>query len=534
MLKSIRKNMKPIMWITALSFLATIFFAWGMGATSKARTNVTVAKVNGADIKYEEFRYALTATERNYRRMYGDQFDRIKKNMDMDNQILNQLIDQKLLMQEIKKQRVKISDKEIIDRIKQDPVFKNKEGGFDKAKFEQYVNGLPASQWQEIENGIRKSLALEHLWRKITDPVIISDKVILGEFMLKNEKVKINYICFSVDEFKTQVSVNDKDITEYFSKNKAEFKQPDRINIEYVLIKPELFKEKIEVSDDEIKKYYAENKQEFGVVDKKPEEIKPLEQVSSQIKEKLTKEKAEQLAEERAYDLSIDLGEENKWEDILKKENLSSKQTGYFAEGEQIPEIGYSREFSQSAFSLKKSDISDPVKTAKGFCILRLVDLKPSYIPEQIEEVKDEVHKRLTALKSKELAEKKADEFIEKSQSAKNIEKLAKKLKYNVKQTEFFERGVYAKDIGYAPKLITDAFLLEKGNIKKVSESQDVFVIELAEKKAADKEEFDAQKEQIKQTLLQKKKQSVYEKWFKNLKQEAKIVNNLDEIRRAQ
>ena len=523
MLKSIRKNMKPIMWITALSFLGTIFFSWGMHMTFKAKTNIAMAKVNGAAIKHEEFKYALISTERNYRKMYGDQFDRIKKNLDLEKQVLNQLIDQKLLMQEIKKQRIKISDKEIIDRIKQDPVFKNKKGGFDKAKFEQYVNGIPASQWQKIENGIRKSLALEHLWLKVTDPVMISDKEVLDEFMLKNEKVKINYICFNTDEFKTQISLDDEDIIGYFSKNKKEFKQPDRINIEYVLIKPEEFKEKIEVSDDEIKKYYEENK-----------ETKPLKQVTSQIKEKLIKGKTEQLAEDRAYDLSIDLGEENKWEEVLKKENLSSKHTGYFAEREEISGIGYSREFSQSAFSLSKDDISDPVKTAKGFCILKLVDLKPSHIPDQIEEVKDEVRNRLTTLKSEELAEKKADEFIEKSQSVKNIGKLAKKSGYEVKQTDFFERGVHAKDIGYAPKLIAEAFLLKKGDIKKASESQDIFVIELVERKAADKEEFNTQKEQIKQTLLQKKKQSVYEKWFKNLKQEAKIVNNLDKIQRAQ
>ena len=472
--------MKPIMWITALSFLATIFFSWGMHMTFKAKTNIAVAKVNGDVIKHEEFSYALISTERNYRKMYGDQFDRIKKNLDLEKQVLNQLIDQKLLMQEIKKQRIRISDKEIIDRIKQDPVFKNKKGGFDKAKFEQYVNGIPASQWQRIENGIRQSLALEHLWKRITEPVIISDNVILDEFMVKNEKVKIKYIRFSVDEFETKVSVNDEDITEYFSKNKKSFKQPDRVNIEYVLIKDE----------------------------------------------------------ERAYDLSIDLGEENKWKEVLKKENLSSKQTGYFAETEEILEIGHSREFSQSAFSLSKDDISNPVKTAKGFCILRLVDLKPSYIPDQIEEVKDEVRKRLTVLKAKELAEKKADEFIKKFPrtresrfGAKNIEKLAKKSGYEIKQTEFFERGVYAKDLGYAPKLIAEVFLLKKDDIKKVSEPQRIFVIELVEKKAADKEEFDAQKEQIKQTLMQKKKQLVYEKWFKNLKQEAKIVNNLDKIR---
>ncbi|MCK4401385.1 peptidyl-prolyl cis-trans isomerase, partial [bacterium] len=371
---------------------------------------------------------------------------------------------------------IKISDKEIIDRIKQDPVFKNKKGGFDKAKFEQYVNGIPASQWQRIENGTRNSLALEHLWKRITGPVIISDKKILDEFMVKNEKVKIRYICFNIDEFKTQISLDDEDIIEYFSKNKKEFKQPDRINIEYVLIEDE----------------------------------------------------------ERAYDLSIDLSEENKWKEVLKKENLLSKQTGYFAEKEEISEIGYSHEFSQIAFSLNKDDISDPVKTAKGFCILRLIDLKPSYMPDQMEEVKNEVRSRLTALKAEELAEKKADEFIEKSQSAKNIEKPAKKFGYEVKQTEFFERGVYTKDIGYAPKLIAETFLLEKGDIKKVSESQGIFVIELIEKKAADKEKFNTQKEEIKQTLLQKKKQAVYEKWFKNLKQEAKIVNNLDEIRRAQ
>jgi len=476
MLKSIRKNMKPIMWITALSFLATIFFSWGMGVTSKARTNITVAKVNGTAIKYEEFRYALISTERNYRKTYGDRFDKIKENLNLENQVLNQLINQTLLIQEIKRQRIRISDKEIISRIRQDSTFKNKKGEFDKIKFKQYVNNNPASRWEKIENGIRKSLAIEHVWRKITDPVVISDKEVLDDFMLKNEKVKIKHIRFGVDEFETQVSVKDEEIVEYFSKNKTEFKQPDRVNIEYVLIEDE----------------------------------------------------------DRAYDVSIDLSEENKWEKVLKKENLSSKKTGYFAEIEKVPDIGYSREFAQSAFSLSMDDISDPIKTAKGFCILRLIDLKPSYMPDQIEEVREDVRNRLMALKAEKLAEKKANEFIEKLQSIKDMEKLAKKLDYEVKQTEFFKRGVYAKDFGYAPKLIAEAFLLKEGNVKEVSEFQNTFVIELIERKDADKEEFDTQKEQIKQTLLQKKKQLVYEKWFKTLKQEAKIISNLDKIRRAQ
>ena len=476
MLKSIRKNMKPIMWITALAFICTIFFSWGMHLTSKAMTNVTVAKVNGETIKKDEFRYALMSTERNYRKTYGDRFDKIRKNLNLESQVLNQLINQMLLMQEIKRRHIKISDKEIIDRIKQDPVFKNKKEKFDKTKFEQYVNNIPASQWKRIENGTRNSLSIEHLWRKITDSVIISDKEVLDEFFLKNEKTKIKYISFDVNEFETQVSVNDEEIAEYFPENKAEFKQPDRVNVEYVLIEDE----------------------------------------------------------EKAYDISIDLSEENKWEEVLKKENLSSKKTGYFAEIEKVPDIGYSREFAKSAFSLSKDDISDPVKTVKGFCVLRLIDLKPSYIPDQIEEVKEDVRKRLMALKAEKLAEKKANEFIEKFQSMENMEKLAKKLDYKVKQTDFFERGVYAKDIGYAPKLIAEAFLLEKGDIKKVSEFQNTFVIELIERKDADKKEFDTQKEQIKQTLMQKKKQVVYEKWFKNLRQEAKIVNNLDKIQRAQ
>ena len=475
MLKSIRKNMKPIMWITALAFIATIFFSWGMHITSKAMTNVTVAKVNGDAIKKDEFNYALINLERNYRKTYGDRFDKIKEDLNLESQVLNQLIDQRLLMQEIKKQRIKVSDREIIYRIKQDPIFKDKKGEFDKAKFEQYVNNIPASQWKRIENGIRKSLSIEHLWRKVTDPVLIGDKEIFDEFLLKNEKVKIKHICFCVNEFKNQVSVKDEEIAEYFAKNKAEFKQPDRVNVEYILIEDE----------------------------------------------------------GRAYDVSIDLSGDDKWEEILKIENLSSKKTGYFAEIEKVPDIGYSREFAQSAFSLSKNDISDPIKTAKGFCILRLLDLKPSYIPDHVEEIKEDVRERLMALKAEKLAKKKANEFIEKLQSMKNMEKLAKKLDYEVKQTDFFERGVYVKDIGYAPKLIAEAFLLKKDDVKEVSEFQNIFIIELVERKDANKEEFDTQKEEIKQTLLQKKRQLVYEKWFKNLKQEAKIVNNLDKIRRA-
>ena len=58
MLQSLRKNMRHIMVIVAVSFILTIVFSWGMGGFKNKRTKVQsgiLAIVNGQKIMHQQF-----------------------------------------------------------------------------------------------------------------------------------------------------------------------------------------------------------------------------------------------------------------------------------------------------------------------------------------------------------------------------------------------------------------------------------------------------------------------------------------------
>ena len=145
---------------------------------------------------------------------------------------------------------------------------------------------------------------------------------------------------------------------------------------------------KVELTDDEIKDYYETHPREFKIREKvkashilikvdpkaKPEEWAMARTRAGELKEQLNK--GADFAD-LAKDNSDDTGTREK-----------GGKLGYFTRGK------ISQEFSEAAFSLKPGEISEPVRSPKGYHIVK-VEAK---MPEQIKDlakVKERIKARL-------------------------------------------------------------------------------------------------------------------------------------------
>ncbi len=159
--------------------------------------------------------------------------------------------------------------------------------------------------------------------------------------------------------------------------------------------------DKVKISNKELKDYYDKNKEEFN------------EKSSVHARHILVKTEGE--AKKIAKDLKSLKGEALKQKFIEKAKAFSTGPSGpkggdlgYFSEGQMVPE------FNDKVFSMKVGTVSDPVKTQFGYHLIYLEDKKAKKILA-FTEVKSFIDQRLKMEKFKVIMQSKMLELKNKA-----------------------------------------------------------------------------------------------------------------------
>jgi peptidyl-prolyl cis-trans isomerase D len=260
------------------------------------------------------------------------------------------------------------------------------------------------------------------------------------------------------------------------------------------------------------------------------EEIqKSFDEIKDQILQTLKKEKAKAEASRKAEDAFYALFRSRDLEGYSREEGIPLKTTGLFKEGDEIPDIGRNPSFYSSVFSLKLGEISPVVDIPPNFFILKLVNKKDSRIPP-LDEVKDEVRRKVIEAKSEEKARQVAEDLLNQIQTGKNIREVAREKGYPLEETGFFTRtaGVVPK-IGPAREFMEIlASLTEKKPIsKEVIQTKDgYFVVGLSGHEPADQNKFQSVKKNLEKRLVYQKQEEAFQNWLDQLRSKSKIDIN--------
>lgn len=433
MLKELRRQMKVVFWVVIVAFVITIFY-WGAG-TYRARRREVLASVNGEEISLEEFYTSWQQAAENYRQIYGKQFSP-EMVRDLSRPVLESLIQKKILLQEARRRNIQVHDEEIRKKIESYPVFQ-REGKFDRNLYLDvlsYYRFLPT----QFEQTVQQNFILERLENLIRDSVKISDREIWDEYVRENEEIRVSYIYFLISRFRETVKVSEEEISNYYKNNQEEFRIPERVRARHILISsgpddtPEARTKARQKAEDvlaQLKKgvdfadlarkysddpasrakggdlgYFSRQDMELAFVEaafalkepgeisevvetsfgyhiiqlleKKPTEIPPLENVREQIFNRLLNEQARLATQTRATEIWQQIKTGRSFEKAAL-DNGGLIDSGYFKYATALKNLGFARGFKDTAFALKIGEIGPVVEVSDGFCLIRLEDRHP-------------------------------------------------------------------------------------------------------------------------------------------------------------
>ncbi|MGZ4886704.1 MAG: SurA N-terminal domain-containing protein, partial [Candidatus Aminicenantales bacterium] len=264
------KSLKWVLWLIVATFIISIFFIWGGAGQlgEKGRTSA-LAYVGREKISSDEYVQSLRQRLDAMKKQFSGLNQNLIQQLNIPQQTLEQLIQQRLLLQIARDRGLKATDAEVRDRIVSYPVFQ-KDGqfvGFDIYRRILDYNHIPL---KDFEEGLTNDVLLNKVVRYLTAGIIVSDDEAWDSYRKQNDSAKIEYLVSEASKAEVKDKPTDAQIRERFDKNAAAYRIPEKRAGDYIFLKTDDVKKDIKIQDAEIQKYYKDNISQF----KEPEKLR--------------------------------------------------------------------------------------------------------------------------------------------------------------------------------------------------------------------------------------------------------------------
>jgi len=635
MLDRMRRHRNWLNWSLVLVCLAFIIFYipdFLRGSSGADASGDTIAVVQGHEIKADEFRRTYQAQLQAYRSAYGGNMsDQLLKQLGVEQQILQQMVDERASLAEAERLGLRVSDEEVRQRILTIPAFQDNGAFIGQQRYEQLLNSQrPPISTSDFEDSVRRSLLVEKLRATITEWVSVPDKELEQEYRRRNDKVKLAVVSVTVDSVRSQVTASDAEVSTYFDAHKDDFRIPEKRKIKYLLIDLDAIRAKTTIPPADVERSYNDNIQQYStaeqvrashillktdgtndaavkakaedvlkqakapgadfaalakkysqdegsaasggdlnyfgrgrmvpefdtavfamepgqisdliktqygyhiikLVEKKAATTKPFEEVRQQIADQLAFERAQTQATDQAESLSKQISKPADLDTAGKAQGLQVQESGFFARDEPVLGLGASPEAAARAFALGDGQVSEPVRTARGFVFETVTGKLASYVPK-LEEVKEKVREDVIKQKARGVASAKAADIASKLKAAPDFEKAAKAAGVEVKTTDLITRDAQIPDLGTAPAVIEAAFKLSQGAVSEpIQTDSGSAIVKVLEKQEATEAELEHSKDSFRQEILNDRRGRFFASYMTKAKAKMKIDVNRQALQR--
>lgn len=459
MLKQMREAqawmIKGVLWAVVLAFVVTIFYSWGVQSSSgPARTEV--ATLWGQGIGAAEFQRTQNALYRQYRQVFGNQPDvDLREHFNFRQMALEQIVSRALLLRMAEENGLGVTDAEIYAHIARQPGFQNPQGQFDSDRYRAVLASVvPPVSMQQFEDEQRRSLMQAKVYTLVRQGAQVTGAEAEQAYRREHQQVNVRYVSLVPSLFEAEASVSDDEVQTYYDAHKASYREPERRQIRYLTVTPESFQMAREFSDDDINAYYDSHSEAFVRLEEARARhiLFRLPQNVSEQREERVRSVAQGVLDDLRGGADFAAAAAEHSEDEGTSE--AGGDLGFFPRGQMMPP------FEEAAFSLPIGELSDLVRTALGFHILRVEERVEAGI-KPLEEARQEVIDALQAEKVREATLIFVDDLVvEMDEAPERFAELAGQHGLDMATTPFVEAAGFIEELPQAPQLIGRAFAL--------------------------------------------------------------------------
>jgi peptidyl-prolyl cis-trans isomerase D len=389
------------------------------------------------------------------------------------------------------------------------------------------------------------------------------------------EQRQVRYVVIDPDLVRSQVKVDDAELHQYYVQHLSDYRVPDRAKVAQILFKT-AGKSPAEIATVEktaadvlnqiraggnfgdLARKYSEDssaqaggelgwlvhaqmpevdtlvfslkpgevsgltKTTYGVLilkveDKQTAHLQTFDEVKGSIRADMEKQRVEDAQARLAGGLEAQLKTNpQQFDDIARKAGLEPKQSPLFKYNEPVADLGKTDAFENLSFQLRLNEVGPPITVPKGEAIVQLMQIVPEHVPT-LDEVHAQVEEDYRHEQSIKLAQDKARKLAELAKTQ-DFDKAAKTLGLTPKESNDFSANEYVEGVGNGSQL-SAAFTLNPGQVSDViSAGTNQVLFKVVSHTPANDADFAAQRDQLREELLDQKRDLQFEIYRENLK----------------
>jgi peptidyl-prolyl cis-trans isomerase D len=400
------------------------------------------------------------------------------------------------------------------------------------------------------------------------------------------EKRRVRFLSIDSQALRAKMTVTDAEIAAKYQSNLQQFSQPEQVRVSHILLKTEgkddaavkkaaeavLAKAKAPGADfGALAKQYSEDgskdkggdmdyfgrgamvkefedaswalkpgeitdlvKTQYGYhiikgTDKRAAATKPLAEVKAQIDDQIRWEKAQAEADKINGEVAPNIKSPADLDKVAQSRGLLVGDSGLFARDEPLAGLGFAPGVASEAFTMTQGAVSGSLRTDRGYAFITLSEIKAPYVPK-LEEVKAKVREDVIRLKAVDMAKAKAQ--VMSQQARGNFAAAAKAAGVDIKTTELITRGTALPEVGTNGLVEQAVFALKKGEVSEpISTDNAVVVAKVVDKQEGTPEGLAAEREALKNQLLQQARQEFFAAYMSKAKAKMTIAYKNDTIK---
>lgn len=477
MLGWMRKQTRSWFVYIAFGIIIVVFVFFYGWRGDMAGDEATVAVVNGEKLtrkQYEQAYENLLMFRRNLSEDSPITDEEIKQ---LRQQALDNIIERTVMFQEAARLGIAVSQDEIRKQIADTPAFQ-RNGVFDK---DIYLRQLAANRMSpgDYEKAMQARSLIAKLVNSVQNTAKLSEPELYGLYRLENEKVNLAFIKIEAARYDAAVEVTQEDLAGYYEKTKEEYRVPEQVRVRHLIFDPGDYEAGVRVTPEEAEQFYRANSDRF-TRDKRVKArhiLIAVDAAGGAEAEEAARKKAEEIRKE--LDEGKDFGQlaTQVSQDTLTA--LKGGDLGYFERGQMVPG------FDEVAFSLNPGELSAPVRTAKGFHIIKVEEVQEG-MTQPLDAVRPVIDEELRREKASEVAKQAARLAVTRSYRGGNLVDYARESGLKLKETGLFSPGEPIEGIGISKECSDAVFTLKEGEITPpVSAQGGYHVFQLMERKTS-------------------------------------------------